>query len=1023
VAIAQMLAMEPACAQAPSPASGSARPDPRAPDQQPVEEVIVTGSLLRGDPEKSALPVDVVNAEDLQKQGSPSPTELIKQLTFATGTIGDTNTFQGAARGGPGSFGTVNLRGFGSERTLVLLNGKRLSPTDLGVVDIWSIPYAALDRVEVLKGGGAVTYGSDAIGGVVNFITRKNFAGLELSGEYRYVPETDGEHALNALWGTSLADATDIMVMATYRHKSDLRVTDRDWARRSYSENPQGGWTGSSNPTQFVPLNGFTPAGAARIDPGCAALGGVLTNPVPGGSTNTTPSGFGNCRGQFTPFFSLNNHYDIYQGFAQVEHRFANDVELNVEGLYHYFTNGEGGNISPSFGATGGPTRTALPAGITSGYNTVFTPNVLPSYYVPATNPGLAALVAANPGLVPAGTNGAYLTAGTWRPFLQGGNPLFEDGSNVEQRRFHEWRIAADLKGGLADGVLGRDLAWVTTLSYAGYREEGAGREAYANRMQLALRGLGGPNCTFQTGTPGAGGCLWFNPFSNAINQALYSDLPANPGFNTSVANSREVIEWFMPFHSYTYRTSTLVAEAQLSGDTYLELPGGSVRFAVGAQFRRNNTNRDNRDGFSNEDQPCLDTPITGSRTCTPFPQQALAFTAAGPDIDLTGEVYSLFGEVSVPVTKSLELKGAARYEDYGKYGGSTIDPQFSAKWEATDWLTLRGSVGTTFRAPPLTSFSATPFTANVGVFGTFLPIETIGNPDLKPEKATVWSVGARLSSGLFSFSADYWQTDFEDFLTSEPLNDVLRVGFGSGGNCIGPADFIAAKFVFSSGCSSSTLIKVRTQQINGPKIVTSGLDFALDYTLENVLAGDVSLGGTATYVERYEVGALKIGGSEVANSSFDGAGKANFGTLAFSLPRWRATTYLEYAKGIHNVRLTSRYIGSYRDQRPIFGYSAANQTGTVAQCGGPNLVNGVVVPPTVVSAACGTVTAGRDIEDSLLLDLAYRLDLAAGLTITTAVTNILDKDPPFARTELNYDAGVGDPIGRTVRVSVRKRF
>src|SRR6185503_7200458 len=173
--------------------------------EQEEEQVVVTGSYIRGTPEDAALPVDVITQDDLLNRGAPSTLDLIKTLPVSNGVLGDTNQFDARAQGSEGS-GTVNLRGLGPQRTLVLLNGHRmvLNPFALvaaGAVDTNTIPSFAVGRVEVLKDGAAATYGSDAIGGVVNFITRDDVDGLEIGGDYEFIDGSDGDYSAHGLWG------------------------------------------------------------------------------------------------------------------------------------------------------------------------------------------------------------------------------------------------------------------------------------------------------------------------------------------------------------------------------------------------------------------------------------------------------------------------------------------------------------------------------------------------------------------------------------------------------------------------------------------------------------------------------------------------------------------------------------------------------------------------------------------------------------------------------------------------------
>jgi iron complex outermembrane receptor protein len=186
-----------------------------------TEVVIVTGSLIRGSSEDTALPVDVISAEELEKSGTPSMVDVLKNLSISAGALGDTNQFAAGAQGTEGT-GSVNLRNLGRQRTLVLLNGRRLvNAPQSGSPDTNLIPLAALGRVEVLKDGAAATYGSDAIGGVVNFITNDRLDGLELGGSYKYIEDTDGDYDTKVTYGWQ-GDNSSLIVAGGYQHRSEL---------------------------------------------------------------------------------------------------------------------------------------------------------------------------------------------------------------------------------------------------------------------------------------------------------------------------------------------------------------------------------------------------------------------------------------------------------------------------------------------------------------------------------------------------------------------------------------------------------------------------------------------------------------------------------------------------------------------------------------------------------------------------------------------------------------------------------
>ncbi|MBC2664294.1 TonB-dependent receptor [Novosphingobium flavum] len=974
-------------------------------DQAPADEIVVTGTYIRGAAETGAIPVNVITAESMAKQGSPSTVEMLKALPAASGIIGESNQFiagRGASNEGQAS---VNLRGLGPERTLVLLDGKRF-PTFTNFVDVNTFPAAAIARVEVLKDGAAATYGSDAVAGVVNFITRDRFDGLELNADYRYITGSDGDLSGSVLWGKR-GERTSLMLSAGFQYKSDLPVLARDWAVLPFESNPQGGWSAAANPGRFIPLNGSTQLGAALPDPGCAALGEVLTNPTPGGFTV--------CRAHYTVWDNLVDKQVRAQFYGKLKTELSDRVTLTIDGLYS-FTDAPSPNRTPSFAVSREVPASALPAGF-GGLNTSVTPATLGGYYIPSTNPGYQAIVAAYPNYFPWGTNGALIPLGAFRPFLSGGNPLFDYGPNYTPQYRSVFRTTAELSGTLGDSSLARDLAWNLGVTYGRYASKVTFRDTLTVRLQAALRGLGGPNCNYATGTPGVGSCSYFNPFSNALPGSPPLGL-TNPGYVPALANNnKELVDWMFPQMQYQFVTKIMNIDAGLSGTAPIELPGGPIRWAVGGQVRTNSYSTEYGSFTNALLYPCADTPLNGNTNCFPKPTSPLVVESQGTPVSLSQTIYAVFGELNIPVFDTFNISAAARFEDYGAKGGSTFNPQLRAKFQAFPWFALRGSVGTTFRAPPQESVAPVSSLAGLVVFGQTLPVETKGNPNLGPEKATSYSVGGIFEVGRLRASVDYWNYQLKDILTAEPLANVLAAAFpAGGGTCNGDPAFIASHFAFSSGCSSSTITRVTVTQINGPRIKTSGFDFILDYSIPDVLAGGtVNLGASATYVDKYSVGQLVIGGVPVAGSAFEAAGNANILTVAYPLPKWKGQGFVEYAQGNHNLRLTGRYTGAYTDQRGLFTYSAAQQTGTVAACGG--------TPPTVVSPTCGTVTAGQRISAAMLFDLTYRVKLPWYTTATLSVNNLFDRDPPFSRQDLNYDAMTGDPLGRTIKLSLQKSF
>jgi iron complex outermembrane recepter protein len=239
---------------------------------QNVSEVVVTGSLIRGMAEDAALPVDVIGAEELARQGTPTTVELIKALPASQGVLGDSNQFDGRSQGQEG-VGNINLRGLGAPRTLVLFNGRRVALSANGAVDTNLLPMGAVGRIEVLKDGAAATYGSEAIGGVVNLIAPTRFEGLTVNGEWTFIDGSEGDWGGGAKWGWS-NDRANAFVAANFSHRSKLPFVKRDFTNEPFQGNPEGGWSTIALPI-FIDL-ASGPA-AVRSDVGCTPLGGTLT--------------------------------------------------------------------------------------------------------------------------------------------------------------------------------------------------------------------------------------------------------------------------------------------------------------------------------------------------------------------------------------------------------------------------------------------------------------------------------------------------------------------------------------------------------------------------------------------------------------------------------------------------------------------------------------------------------------------------------------------------------------------------
>ncbi len=890
--------------------------------------------------------------------------------------LGDTNQFDGRAQGSEGS-GTVNLRGLGASRTLVLLDGKRLAPNPFafagnGSVDTNILPLAAVGRIEILKDGAAATYGSDAVAGVVNFITRTDFDGFEVGGDYKFVDGSDGDYTVNAVGGWT-TDFGNFLLAAGYQHRSELAATERDWAIRDFLGNPQGGFSLVGNPGALLPVSaGFAPTGGVRRDPACGTFAGT---PLVAG---TTPV----CGFQFTPFDNIVEEENRYQVLGKAEFELSDKHNLSLQAFYSA-TEVPKIAFSPSFPPVGGASGPTADASIVPG-----------QFFVPITNPGFAALIAQNPTFVPAGTAGAFMIA--TRPIGSAGNAL-EGGRGSERsyREYEHYRISAELKGELTEAI--NYAASFTTGSQIGRRTN---EDTVVNRYALSLRGLGGANCNVAANTPGLNGCLWFNPFSNAIQSNVITGA-ANPNF--LAANSLEVLDFILEDTFTEQEIKLTVLEGVLSGQLPISLSGGDIGWAFGGQYREEEFDRQYNDIANLNVTPCIATVTTGATNCAQ-PVGALGFLAGSRPLNAKQDVVALFGELSLPFSNNFNASLAARYEDYGGDIGSTFDPKVSAKWQIVPQFAVRGSVGTTFRGPALTQVASGSVTSLQSVGGTFRAVDIAGNPGLKPESALTYNIGGLFKTDNFNLSVDYWNFDFDDSVVVEPVASMVAAMFpgNSSVNCGNPAfAALEARFTFTGACAVSNVSRLNTSYINGPNIKTSGIDVSADYTFEDLAMGaDLELGVSGSHVLEYEVGEVQVAGLTVGQP-FSAVGFLNFQTIATPLPELKFEAYANASTENVNARLTARYIGEYQDQRTGL-FTAPNPNWPVA---------GIVLPQ------------GQTIKSQVTYDGTVFVQLPWDSTMSFSVENILDTDPSFARLELNYDPFTGDAIGRTFKIGFTKRF
>ncbi|MBL8556357.1 MAG: TonB-dependent receptor [Phenylobacterium sp.] len=1019
-----------------------------------VEEVVVTGSFIAGTPENSALPVDVLSAQDLEKQGSPTVVELVKTITASQSSLGESNRYNGGA-----GTATINLRGFGAARTLTLMNGRRLADSPAaafqgGGANLNFIPTAAVGRIEILKDGAAATYGSDAIGGVVNFITRKDLNGLEVDGEYALINGSNGDYNANVAWGKKFENG-NVLLTAGYRHRSRLDIHERGFALRPFDfagSSGAAGFTGASNP-------GFYVAGATAFrDNGCEELGGTLTrtvsfvNPlagqpnqgatvgfaVPVGPLNPATSGTGTtCRYQFSNYNDLVNREDHYQLYGEVNFDLSDSLSFHGEVAWTK-DDTPAQRISPS------NLTAQYPSPVSVG-GTSFSPsaatgaNLSVPFNVPVNNPGLLALIndcrapltatecaairagafsttGAQAG-APGGARGIDIVQLGWRALSFGGNPKFKDGADHQSIVNDAFRVSGGFKGRLFDKV-----NFDTALTYMEQKNTANTSDILVRNLQLALRGYGSRDgvadqCTaaetanFTSGAGNAAlGCYFFNPFTNAIQTSLVNGA-ANPYYNAAVANDPLVVAGLFGNYTNVLTNQILVADVVFSGETGIELAGGPVAWALGAQYRYARELRKYGAFFNADENPCPDRASCADET------GPLQFFGSATDRDDDSNVKAIFGELQVPLLDNLNLNFAIRYEDYQGGIGSTTNPKVAIKWQALDFLALRGSASTTFRAPG-SGLTGSNCNNGVRVLGSaYRAFQSCGNPDLKPEKADTYNIGAIVEFGGFTATVDYFNFKFKDEIIEESGSRLYATMFPGGlnTNC-GAAAFadLQARFTFAGTCGAANVARLRSFVINGPNTKTSGLEFRAQYDWDGWYDASYTVGAEATYLIQYKRGAVKLLNSNIAIApAEDRAGLSDILNDFFSYPELKANTFAVVSKGGLSLRWQMRY-----------------SEGTSPAFGSPFFITVPDSTATSAATACtSSACAGRRLEavgkskDYFQHDLIVRWQAPWDTVITASVQNLFDKDPPYLPSPYNYDLTQGNPLGRVIEVGFKKSF
>ena len=860
-----------------------------------VELILVTGSFVRRSENfESPSPLAVVDSVAIDAIGAKNIADITQTLTINTGAENNPDAFTQNATAGTSN---INLRGLGVASTLILLNNKRqvvnAQPTNEGLnfVDTSSlVPMIAIDRMEVVKDGASALYGSDAVAGVVNFITKRNYDGVMVSADYQ-----DGAHGnnkeyiLQGLWGAS-GDNGNVMAAISYTNRSPLFLSDRRLSR------PEDDTSSLGNPASYflnIPGMGALPI----IDPyGCEDFGGSPSLLAPSGTIPGLDIGF--CGFDFGKFYSYVADESRVNTYVSANYEFENDITWTAEF-------GMARNRAERGGAPSFP---------------ILTSPIVPDYH-PQN---------------PFGQSVAFFGRAE-------GNGFEGDPANTESDTF---RFSTNLQGVTDSGF------WEISYTRAVNDFVFSVPDVLNTEFQLALYGLGGSNCDPVAGTPGEGNCEFFNPFATSYTSSPNSDYVVDSFTGKQVIDSKADLE---------------VIEAFTSFDVF-EVGGGYAALALGVQYRENQLSQD-YDELSNQD--------------------SFTFVIGNPDIDGSQDVWAAFGELALPLTDDLDVQVALRYEDYGGNIGSTVDPKLAVSYRASDTLSFRGSISTSFRAP-------TVFLAQGGATSlqqildpvqgavTFVAVRTSGNEELKPEESTAYNLGISFEPFRdLSLELDYWNFAFEDLIIQENAQAVLNAD---------PTD--PDRIVRAGDPLTGPLLQINNTYVNASELETSGLDFVASYKLETE-AGSFTPSLNATYITKYDLKDPQAG-------NIDGAGRRNFNNIGVSSPELRMNLGLAWQHDIHAANLFVRYISSYDDDQ-----NCSDGTANLTGC----------------------AEGFYEIDSHVTVDAQYNIDLGAlfetsqSYVLSLGGINLFDEDPPQLFTNSGFDSKVHDPRGRQIYARLAIEF
>jgi len=791
-------------------------------DGAKVERIEVTGSRIKRTDLETASPITVFTSADIAASGVSTMEDFIQNIPAINGGSEGSSVNNGS-RG----FATASLRGLGSGRTLVLINGRRFASGDLN-----SIPTAYVERVEVLRDGASTIYGSDAIAGVINFITKKDFDGIEFQAQYDSTSEGDGEKTLLSVTTGASTDRSNVVLSLQYTDREKILQGDRGFSECPIFERAGQKVCGGSGTIPYGQFFGESFGNDGQVKDPITGLVRPFDQAIDGYNYATTSY-------MVTPqeVFSINGagHYDI-----------SDTVSAFIEGG---FTNRKSDQLLAPEGTFWGPT-------------------------LPASNP--------------------FNVAGEDIVVVR---RLAETAGRAFTQDFSDYRMVFGF-----DGVVADRFDWDVSYNFARFVDARLD-EGRVNPTRIDTL-LDQDLCTADSDCP-----------------EIWNILEAG-------TLTQDMIDYAFVPNSPIVRGETRQLQANISGGTGLELPGGEIMFATGYEKRWEEYSS-TPDGAASIGQ---------------------IYSVAGEATKGEYSVDELYAEMNFPIlsglpfAESLSFTAAVRYSDFDFLDDSSTNSKFGIEWAPIDGLLIRATQATGFRAPSITELFAPQAETNLaytdpctnyatgsqsatvkancaaeGLPGNFQlssnQSSTLigGSPDLEPEESDSFTVGFVYDheSG-FSIGMDYFDIEITNGIGTAGTDNVIS-GCWESENFSSPlCEFVQGPSLTGDAPNATSPYRTALGPVAGVVLTnanlstfeTSGVDFDLSYK-RTIGAGDFSAVLNGTYLDKYSY--VPFDGAE----SVDTVGKVaadQWETTLAVFSEWRTNLTLNYTMDDWAVSWQTRY-------------------------------------------------------------------------------------------------------------------